>query len=173
MSNNQVQQTLSELNNLPLSQFVSQMASICTSKTWQQQLASLRPFQSPEHCYQMAIQAFSQLTEQDWLEAFAGHPMIGDLSSLHKKYSQGKDLSQAEQAQVADAQQTTLHALLKLNQDYLRRYGFIFIVCASGKSADQMLHLLQQRYGQSRQQELITAAKQQQQISLLRMENLF
>ncbi|GAD00862.1 2-oxo-4-hydroxy-4-carboxy-5-ureidoimidazoline decarboxylase [Agarivorans albus] len=161
------------LNNLPHSQFISEMASICSSKTWQTTMATLRPFQSVEQFMSMAKQAFSQLTESDWLEAFAGHPMIGDLTSLQKKYNQAKHLSEAEQAQVNHAQQATLSALLELNQRYLSRYGFIFIVFASGKSAEEMLHILEQRCGNSREQELHNAAEQQQRISLRRMENLF
>ncbi|UPW17047.1 2-oxo-4-hydroxy-4-carboxy-5-ureidoimidazoline decarboxylase [Agarivorans sp. TSD2052] len=173
MTKEALEPALETLNNLPSSQFVSEMASICTSKHWQQGLAELRPFHSKQHLLEMTKQAFAPLNESDWLEAFAGHPMIGDLASLQKKYSQGKHLSQAEQSQVSEAQAQTLQDLLALNQQYLSRYGFIFIVCASGKSAEQMLVMLRQRLGQSREQELTIAAQQQQLISLLRMENLF
>ncbi|WP_432468075.1 2-oxo-4-hydroxy-4-carboxy-5-ureidoimidazoline decarboxylase [Agarivorans sp. Z349TD_8] len=168
-----IAERLSLLNQQNSHQFKNEMANVCTSRRWQNLLEQARPFRSKAHFIDSAQQAFAQLAESDWLEAFAGHPMIGDLASLQQKYSHGKHLSQAEQAQVGDAQRQTLQALLQLNQQYLARYGFIFIVCASGKSAETMLALLQQRFGRSREQELLTAAEQQQQISHIRMENLF
>ena len=164
---------LDNLNALSQQQYLEQLQHICSSQRWQQLMLKQRPIRSMQQFKQVAEDAFKQLNEADWLEAFAGHPMIGDMSSLQKKYSQAKHLSQAEQAQVAEAQQDTLQQLLDLNHAYLERYGFIFIICASGKPAEVILQALQQRYGQSREQELSTAAEQQQQISFLRMEDLF
>ncbi len=95
------------------------LARICTSKTWIQSVKAHMPFDSFSDFQSAADSAFKELTEQDWLEAFAGHPMIGDLSSLQKKYAQGKALSEKEQGEVKHASTETLQELLSLNQAYV------------------------------------------------------
>lgn len=148
------------------------LEQVCSSKNWQRQVWHDSPFNSKTELYDSADKAFSHLTEEDWLEAFAGHPMIGDISTLEEKYNQGKSLSEGEQSQVSTASKSTLKQLLKLNQEYLKLYGFIFIVCATNKSAEQMLELLQQRLGNSRNLELLNASVEQRKISQIRMETL-
>lgn len=147
-----------------------QLAKICTSKTWVQLVKANMPFATFEQFQAAADNAFKQLNEQDWLEAFAGHPMIGDLSSLQKKYAQGKALSEKEQGEVKLASTETLQELLSLNQFYVEKFGFIFIVCATNKSADEMLRMLKARINHTREQELQQAAIEQQKISQIRME---
>src|SRR5262245_52227405 len=78
------------------------------------------------------------LTEDDWLEAFWHHPKIGDRSSLEERFPKTHDLSEQEQAGVATAREDVLEALAQDNATYHQRYGFIFIVCATGKSADEI-----------------------------------
>ncbi len=147
-----------------------QLARICTSKAWIESVKSSMPFGSFADLQTAADNAFKQLDEQDWLEAFAGHPMIGDLSSLQKKYAQGKALSEKEQREVKHASSETLQELLSLNQAYVERFGFIFIVCATNKSADEMLTMLKARISRTREQELQQAAFVQQKISQIRIE---
>jgi 2-oxo-4-hydroxy-4-carboxy-5-ureidoimidazoline decarboxylase len=107
---------------------------------------------------------FDQLTDADWLEAFRHHPQIGDLNSLRQKYA-GK-----EQGSVAAASEATLQALAEGNKKYLARHGFIFIVCATGKSADEMLALLNARIDNPTPVELRNAAAEQRKITALRLE---
>ncbi len=145
------------------------LAQICTSNVWIQAMQSQMPLDSSS-LLSAAQTAFDQLEEQDWLEAFAGHPMIGDISSLQKKYAQGKALSEKEQAEVQHATIETLQELLSLNQAYLDKFGFIFIVCATNKSADEMLAMLKSRINRTRTEELQQAATEQQKISQIRME---
>ncbi len=147
-----------------------QLDRICTSKRWQQEMNIRMPFDSAESLLRSAEIAFTRLRETDWLEAFAGHPMIGDLNSLKKKYSQGKDLSEKEQQSVKLATSDVLQELLTLNREYHEKFGFIFIVCAANKSAEEMLSLLKQRIIRSRDDELQQAAIEQQKISNIRME---
>ncbi|EKO3488155.1 MULTISPECIES: 2-oxo-4-hydroxy-4-carboxy-5-ureidoimidazoline decarboxylase [Vibrio] len=158
----------STLNQLDLSE--EQLAQICTSRRWQQLMQAAMPFASAAVLFNAADAAFAQLEEADWLEAFAGHPMIGDMASLEKKYAQGKALSAKEQGQVQLASNETLQELLTLNQQYRAKFGFIFIVCATNKSADDMLGLLKARIHRTYQQELQQAAIEQQKISHIRME---
>lgn len=147
-----------------------QLERICTSQRWQQEMNIRMPFDSADSLLRSAEIAFTKLKENDWLEAFAGHPMIGDLNSLKKKYSQGKDLSEKEQQSVKQATNDVLHELLTLNREYLDKFGFIFIVCATNKSAAEMLSLLKARINRSRDEELEQAAIEQQKISKIRME---
>lgn len=147
-----------------------QLERICTSQRWQQEMNIRMPFDSVDSLLRSAEIAFTKLKENDWLEAFAGHPMIGDLNSLKKKYSQGKDLSEKEQQSVKQATNDVLQELLTLNREYLDKFGFIFIVCATNKSAEEMLSLLKARINRSRDEELEQAAIEQQKISKIRME---
>lgn len=147
-----------------------QLERICTSQRWQQEMNIRMPFDSADSLLRSAEIAFTKLRENDWLEAFAGHPMIGDLNSLKKKYSQGKDLSEKEQQSVKKATNDVLQELLTLNREYLDKFGFIFIVCATNKSAEEMLSLLKARINRSRDEELEQAALEQQKISKIRME---
>ncbi|MCA0934381.1 2-oxo-4-hydroxy-4-carboxy-5-ureidoimidazoline decarboxylase [Vibrio alginolyticus] len=147
-----------------------QLERICTSQRWQQEMNIRMPFDSADSLLRSAEIAFTKLKENDWLEAFAGHPMIGDLNSLKKKYSQGKDLSEKEQQSVKQATNDVLQELLTLNREYLDKFGFIFIVCATNKSAEEMLSLLKARINRSRDEELEQAAIEQQKISKIRME---
>ncbi|MDV7104943.1 2-oxo-4-hydroxy-4-carboxy-5-ureidoimidazoline decarboxylase [Vibrio sp. TH_r3] len=162
----------------------SLLEKICSSQRWQTLLlksfaAVSKPLStetqitaSKAAIIEMADKAFCQLEEDDWLEAFAGHPMIGDISSLHKKYAQGKNLSENEQSQVSSAPEEVLQSLLELNHAYLDKFGFIFIICASDKSAQEMLISLQGRINNSRTDELLNASVEQRKISHIRMEAL-
>ena len=106
----------------------------------------------------------------DWLLAFDAHPKIGDVDSLREKYAATKAMAGSEQGAVADADEETLHALARLNHEYEERFGFIFIVFATGKSASDMLALLRSRINNSREAELQNAAAEQLKITLLRLE---
>lgn len=146
------------------------LAAICTSSRWQALMLEQRPYQDFDSLSQSASDAFDQLQEQDWLEAYSGHPMIGDLSTLQEKYAQGKTLSEEEQSGVSSASDEVLQQLLTENQRYLEKYGFIFIVFASNKSAGEMLSLLKTRITNPRHIELKNAATEQRKISQHRME---
>ncbi|RKF19886.1 2-oxo-4-hydroxy-4-carboxy-5-ureidoimidazoline decarboxylase [Alginatibacterium sediminis] len=147
-----------------------QLQQLCTSSTWVNNMLKRSPFVSYAQLCQCAEISFNNLNEDDWLEAFAGHPMIGDLKTLQEKYAQGKSLSEIEQSLVSDALPSVLSELLKFNLDYQHKFGFIFIVCASHKTAAEMLSLLKARYVNTRDVELKNAQIEQQKISSIRME---
>lgn len=157
-------------NNFPLMLDDSQLIKICSSTTWQRLMGEAMPFKDAKSARDSAQSAFLKLNESDWLEAFSGHPMIGDLSSLQEKYRSSKSLSASEQGLVQHASDATLKALIELNHAYLNKFGFIFIVCASGKSADEMLAILKTRIQRTKDQELTQAAVEQEKISAIRME---
>jgi 2-oxo-4-hydroxy-4-carboxy-5-ureidoimidazoline decarboxylase len=151
---------------------LTQLQTLCSSAVWQQHMMQKAPFVSREHFVKSANAAFDALSKKDWLEAFSGHPMIGNLDSLKKKYAHGATLSAKEQSGTSEATEQELRTLIDLNHQYLERFGFIFIVCATGRSAASMLLSLKQRLRRSSELELATAAEEQRKITLIRMDNL-
>ena len=114
-------------------------AAVARSAGWRRCSAE-RPFASARALYQLAERHFSQLAEQDYLEAFSHHPRIGeDLAALRARFASTAQLASEEQAGARAASEATLLSLREANRAYFERFGFIFIICATGKSAEQML----------------------------------
>lgn len=144
----------------------------CSCSRWIDALEQGRPYPDRESLHAAADRAWEGLGEDDCLEAFAGHPQIGDIDSLREKYADSRALAAGEQSGVADADEETLQRLARGNAAYLARFGFIFIVCASGKSAGEMLELLEARLNNPRQQEFANAAEEQRRIFHIRLGQL-
>lgn len=141
----------------------------CHCHQWAADVAECGPFQSGGDLIRVAKERWSVATESEILEAFLGHPQIGDMNALRNRFAK---TASAEQGQVTTADETTLRSLKAGNDDYVQRFGFIFIVFASGKSAAEMLALLQARLGNSREQELVNGAEEQGKILRLRLSQL-
>ena len=165
--------TLEHLNQLPESEAKHAFLQCCTATQWIDRMVAGRPYSSLKQLHTHALTQWQSLSEPDWLEAFQGHPKIGDINSLKQKYAHSKSLAAGEQHSVESADEDTLQALMKGNELYERQNGFIFIVCATGKSAPEMLNLLNTRLQNSREQELHIAAEQQSQITATRINKLF
>lgn len=145
-----------------------ELFSCCGSEHWVSLMMKHFPFVSEKVLTDHAASIwYSECGEKDWLESFTHHPKIGDVKSLKEKFA-GK-----EQAGVAVAPDEVIHALAKANTDYENKFGFIFIVCATGKSAAEMLRLLQDRLGNSYNEELHIAMGEQQKITVIRFKKLF
>jgi 2-oxo-4-hydroxy-4-carboxy-5-ureidoimidazoline decarboxylase len=160
---------LEQLNTLNTEQATHMFMQCCTSSTWVNVMVQARPFASQQVLEQQADLAWQGLAEADYLEAFEGHPKIGDVSSLRAKYANTKELAGNEQGLVKEADEDVLNLLAQGNTDYEAKFGFIFIVCATGKSAQQMSDLLQARLPNNRAQELVNAAEEQRKIFQLRI----
>jgi 2-oxo-4-hydroxy-4-carboxy-5-ureidoimidazoline decarboxylase len=160
------------LNAMSQSQAREALTNCCASRTWVEAMLAARPYADDDAVEEAAEAAAARLDEQDWLEAFAAHPLIGDVESLRRKYAATKELAAGEQAGVAAASEVTLQELARLNQEYRNRFGFIFIVFATGKTADEMLAILKDRLNNPRGRELLNAAGEQMKITKLRLENL-
>jgi len=160
---------LAQLNKLNVEDATHMFMQCCTATTWVNSMVKARPFASEEALVQQADKAWQGLAEFDYLEAFEGHPKIGDVNSLRAKYANTKELAGNEQGLVKEADDTVLEQLAQGNTDYEAKFGFIFIVCATGKSALQMSDLLQARLPNNRAQELINAAEEQRKIFQLRI----
>ena len=148
------------------------LANCCAASAWIEGMLARRPFSDDIAVLTAAEQVAGKLSESDWLEAFAAHPLIGDVESLRLKYAATKQLATGEQSGVAGAAEATLKELADLNHAYRERFGFIFIVFATGKSADEMLAILKGRIGNSRKDEIRNAAAEQLKITRLRLEKL-
>lgn len=145
----------------------------CGSQRWVEGMLAARPFPDTASVYASAERVWSALGRADHLEAFSHHPKIGaDRAELAHNFPATADLSQAEQAGTAGADRQTVAALRQGNLAYAARFGFTFIVCATGKSAADMLALLQSRIGNSPDVELAIAAAEQAKITRLRLEKL-
>lgn len=132
-----------------------------------------RPFESTPALFDAARQIWQSLDREDYLEAFAQHPRIGEsLSELAKRFARTASMAAREQAKVAQADHATLSALRELNQRYVERFGYIFIVCATGKTAAEMLELLRARLDNDDATELQIAAEEQAKITALRLAQL-
>ncbi len=131
-----------------------------------------RPFRDAGEMAQTSERIWESLSEKDWKEAFSHHPRIGDVNSLRAKFAPTRKWAEGEQAGVRETTEETLNALASGNADYEKRFGFIFIVYATGKSAEEMLGLLNARLQNSPDQEIRIAAGEQAKITNLRLQKL-
>ena len=161
--------TLDELNNLSASDAQHTFMQCCTSEVWVNNMVSERPYTTKQAVSDAADLAWQNLAEADYLQAFDGHPKIGDINSLREKYANTKALASGGQSAVSQASEQILNELSVGNDEYQTKFGFIFIVCATDKSAGQMLALLQARLPNDRHTEIVNAVEEQRKIFQLRL----
>lgn len=164
--------TLSDLNALPRAARAEALAICCGAAAWVATLNEQFPFASPAALYEAAERTWYRLTEADWREAFLHHPKIGDVDALKEKFASTATWAAGEQGAVKQASLDTLEALAVGNAAYEYKFDYIFIVCATGKSATEMLALLQARLPNAPSQELKIAMGEQAKITRLRLEKL-
>jgi len=162
--------TLDDLNSQTVEQAQHTFMQCCTSSAWVQRMAGARPFADEAALKDTANVIWQSLEETDFLEAFEGHPQIGNVDTLRAKYANTKELAGNEQGLVKEANDEVLEVLAQGNNDYLEKFGFIFIVCATGKSAQEMSDLLQARLPNTKDQEFVNAAEEQRKIFQLRID---
>ena len=164
---------LHKLHALDDAQLEATLLKVCGSRRWARAMLRRRPFTSRAALLGWAEAEWWRLGDKDWLEAFSHHPQIGaNVDELREKYAATAEQSAAEQAGVQGASEETLAALAEGNRDYLAHFGYIFLVCATGKSADEMLTLLRSRLGNVPDDELRIAAGEQAKITRLRLLKL-
>jgi len=164
--------TLSDLNALAPTARAEALATCCGATAWVATLNEQFPFASVTVLYEAAERIWHNLSEADWREAFTHHPKIGDVSALMEKFASTAAWAAGEQGAVKQASDETLAALATGNKEYERKFGYLFIVCATGKSADEMLALLQARLPHDPSQEIHVAKGEQAKITHLRLEKL-
>jgi 2-oxo-4-hydroxy-4-carboxy-5-ureidoimidazoline decarboxylase len=161
------------LNALAGDELRAALTRCCGARRWVESMLQTHPFMSDADLFESAERSWAELSSEDYLEAFSHHPRIGeDAATLRARFAQTAHWSREEQAGMAAAELATLEALATNNRRYFERFGYIFIVCASGKSAADMSNLLEARLENAPEQELAIAAHEQARITRLRLEKL-
>jgi OHCU decarboxylase len=163
---------LAAWNKAGESEALDAMLACCGSKRWATAMVGLRPIASLEELSDAADRAWGTMLESDWLEAFACHPRIGERNpALVAAHASAKSSawSRQEQSSAVTVNESVLAELTEGNHLYEQRFGFTYIICATGRSADEMLAILKRRLSSNRDSELREAAEQQRQILQIRL----
>jgi OHCU decarboxylase len=155
---------LNALNDCAPDLAYRQFIRCCGSSTWARRMEQARPFRSISELEEVADRIWATCSCEDWYEAFAAHPRIGQQSC--------SPWSQQEQSVISNAP-ATLHAVLvEANRKYEAKFGYIFIICATDKTASEMLIMLQQRLHNDDPSEILIAGEQQRLITQIRLRKL-
>lgn len=144
------------------------MLACCGAQRWANQMIALRPIPTIAELSEAADRVWAEMGESDWLEAFACHSRIGERKAPSAS-EQSSSWSQQEQSGTNTAAENTMRQLAEGNALYEQRFGFTYIVCATGKNAEEMLAILQRRLANTRVAELREAAEEQRQIMQIRL----
>ncbi|GAA4382938.1 2-oxo-4-hydroxy-4-carboxy-5-ureidoimidazoline decarboxylase [Hymenobacter koreensis] len=165
--------TLTEINQLDKPALAEALQKCCGSMAWVQQMLALFPVADADTLMDRANTVWNSLSEADWREAFAHHPKIGsDVESLRTKFASTSHWAEGEQAGVKNTSEEVLQALAEGNRQYEQKFGYIFIVFATGKTAEEMLAILQARLPNKPDDEILLAAREQNKITRIRLEKL-
>jgi OHCU decarboxylase len=163
---------IEELNKLPASEAESLFLDCCGSREWARQMVEARPFQDVGGLLLTAERIWKELGPADWLEAFAAHPKIGAKKAAPAQAERSAEWSKGEQAGMDATTDTVREDLRDANRAYEDAHGHIFIVCATGKSAGEMLDICRARLGNTAETELSIAAEEQRKITEIRLIKL-
>jgi OHCU decarboxylase len=163
--------TLAEFNALPAAQAESTLMDCCGSARWAAGVAARRPYATAEGLHKAADAVWWKLERADWLEAFGHHPQIGDKPASGSESA--RQWAAGEQAGTRAASDDVKARLARANRAYFEKFGHIYIVCATGKTAEGMLAILNQRLQNDLPSEISVAAEQQRLITRIRLEKLF
>jgi 2-oxo-4-hydroxy-4-carboxy-5-ureidoimidazoline decarboxylase len=163
---------LQRLNELGVEEARAELLRCCGSSRWATAMTARRPFPSPAALFEAADAVWQGQDETAWREAFAHHPKIGDREALRSHFAATAAWADDEQSGARAVAEDVLLALALGNADYERRFGYIFIVCATGKTAPEMLGLLRERLANPPDDELRVAAGEQAKITRLRLQKL-
>jgi 2-oxo-4-hydroxy-4-carboxy-5-ureidoimidazoline decarboxylase len=164
--------TLAQLNALPVTEARPLLASCCGSRAWVTQMLARRPFEDVAALLDAAEDSWWSLTPDDWREAFAHHPRIGERQAAAPQDGRAQGWSAAEQRGAAEATDEIRAAIADGNREYERRFGHIYLVSAAGKTAPQLLAILRSRLANDPGTELRVAAGEQAKIARLRLLKL-
>jgi 2-oxo-4-hydroxy-4-carboxy-5-ureidoimidazoline decarboxylase len=164
--------SVEELNKLDEGTRKELLSRCCGATRWVEGMAASFPVKDEVDLLQKAEQVWAACSEADWREAFTHHPKIGDLNSLKKKFASTNQWAEGEQAAINQTTDDVLQALATGNRLYEEKFGYIFIVCATGKSAEEMLCILQARLLNDPEEEIRIAGNEQAKITRLRLQKL-
>jgi 2-oxo-4-hydroxy-4-carboxy-5-ureidoimidazoline decarboxylase len=164
--------TLHDLNTLPKERLREELERCCGSQAWIDKMLPFFPAEDLVELLEDAEEQWFKCNESDWKEAFAHHPKIGDVDSLKKKFASTAEWASSEQREMSKAPDEIIKLISEGNKKYENKFGYIFITCATGKSAQEMLSELQVRLNNSPEIEIDIAADEQNKITKLRLEKL-
>ncbi len=162
-------EVLARWNGLPLEEAAREILPCCGSRTWAASMASKRPIQDEASLVATSDTIWRSLGESDWLEAFRSHPRIGETRAEKDVAASSAAWSAQEQQKAATADEAVKMALKWGNREYEQKFGRIFIVCATGKSASEILEILRHRLHNDEATELQLAAEEQRQVMHIRL----
>lgn len=161
---------LAEFNTLPAAEVEPLLTDCCGSRRWVSRMAEQRPYDTLEALHKAADSAWWKLDRADWLEAFSHHPQIGDRPAAGSEAA--RQWAAGEQSGARAASDDVKSRLARANRAYFEKFGYIYIVCATGKSAEAMLAILNQRLQNDAPSEISVAAEQQRLITRIRLDKL-
>lgn len=172
--------SIAEFDHLSIEKKKELLMQCCGSSAWVNKMLTVFPVEDLVELLEAAEEKWYECNAEDWQEAFAHHPKIGDINFLSselilekEKFANSAEWAATEQSGINNADENTLQQLKKANKEYQHKFGFIFIICASGKSANEMLHILKSRLKNIKEQEIKIAAEEQNRITKIRLEKLF
>ena len=157
------------MNALAQEEAESELLKCCGSTLWARRMTKERPFHDLQELLEKADAVWWALDEEDWLEAFSRHPKIGEKKSERAQAEEASEWSEQEQSGTRSADEETRRELVALNREYLQKFGYIYIICATGKTADEMLAILKERLKNDASLEIRVAAEEQRRIMHLRL----
>jgi OHCU decarboxylase len=163
---------LEQLNQAAKETVQADFLNCCGSQIWARMMTEARPFTDVAELLKRAEQIWQSLDTQDWLEAFAAHPKIGAKKAASHQSAQAAKWSNAEQSGTQTVADSLRTELAEANRLYEEEFGFIFIVCATGKSAEEMLDLCRRRLNNNADSEICIAADEQRKITEIRLKKL-
>jgi len=163
---------LAWLNQAPPAEAAKALFRCCGCAGWARDVVAARPFASADALFEAAERSWSRASPEDIHEAFSHHPRIGDREAMKARFPATHAWSEGEQSVAATADEQVLDELARANRDYEAKFDHIFIVCASGKTATEMLGLLRARLANDPETELRIAAGEQMKITRLRITKL-
>lgn len=162
---------LRRLNELPFDGAVAALLQCCHAHAWAEAVAAQRPYASRAALFDAADRAWLQAGASAWREAFAGHPRIGERAHAASGVTQ-RHWSEQEQSAAQRADAAVRAELADAQREYEQRFGHIFLVCATGRSAEEILASLRERLHNDPDTELRVAAEEQRRITRLRLEKM-
>lgn len=163
---------VAELDDMAESAAGELLTDCCGSSRWVSEMIAARPFGSRDAVFSAADRIWSSLSASDWVEAFERHPRIGERASPVAQSERGAEWSSREQAGIETANDEVRKDLAATNQEYERRFGYIYIVCATGKTAEEMLAIARKRLRNAAAAEIRVTAEEQRKITRIRLEKL-
>ncbi len=165
-------EALERINQADEAESESMFRDCCGSARWASLMTLARPFASEKELIDTAAAIWNDLQTSDRLEAFLAHPKIGETRAAPAQQARSAKWSAGEQAGMSSADDLVREELAAANRAYDEKFGFIFIVCATGKNAEEMLQLCRDRLGNDRETEITIAASEQQKITEIRLRKL-